>query len=544
MQVIFKPNYVNQGVLFPLDLNEKVGSNHACRVIHEVVSKLDISKILKQYKGGGTSSYDPRMLLGLLFYGYLNNIYSCRKIAKAMEENIYFMWLSGGQSPDFRTINEFRGKKLKGEIDDLFSQIVQMMVQMGLVSLEKQFVDGTKIEANASKYSFVWKKSVESHKEKLEEKIKSVLGDIKTAIQADDAAPIAPEKVAIDSKVLAEEIAKINEKIGESKANKGVKKQLKDLTEKKLPKLIEYEDKLEILGDRNSYAKTDTDATFMRMKDDHMGNGQLKAGYNVQISTENQIITHYSVHQNRNDYNTLTPHLAGFEQHYGKQSTVIVADAGYGSEENYDSLSKAGIEYYVPYPGFRKEQTKKFKDNLFNPQNLFYNAELDFLVCPMGQRMEKKYVKKSTTDNGFEQTSTLYEAKNCQGCPLRGMCHKSKENRQIAINHKLNAFKATAKEQLTSDKGKEIYKKRCIEPEPVFGNLKQNKGFRRFTLRTMPKVSIEFGLYAIAHNFAKWLKAGLEMPLNAFFDFFASFFCLFYHTRPTKTASFCFKYVI
>ena len=337
-----------------------------------------------------------------------------------------------------------------------------------------------------------------------------MLGDIKTAIQADDAAPIAPENVAIDSKVLAEEIAKINEKIGESKVNKGLKKQLKDLTEKKLPKLIEYEDKLEILGDRNSYAKTDTDATFMRMKDDHMGNGQLKAGYNIQISTENQIITHYSVHQNRTDYHTLTPHLAGFEDQYGKQSTVIVADAGYGSEENYDILSKKGIEYYIPYANFRKEQSKKFKDNPFHPQNLFYNAELDFLVCPMGQRMEKKYVKKSKTDNGFEQTSTIYEAKNCEGCPLRAMCHKSKENRQIAINHKLNTLKATVKERLTSDKGKEIYKKRCIEPEPVFGNLKQNKGFRRFTLRSIPKVSIEFGLYAIAHNFAKW-QSGIEI---------------------------------
>lgn len=538
MQVIFKPNYINQGALFPLDLNEKVGATHACRVIHEVVSKLDISKILKQYKGGGTSSYDPRMLLGILFYGYLNNTYSCRKIAKALDENIYFMWLSGGQTPDFRTINEFRGKKLKGEIDDLFSQIVKMMVTMGLVSLEKQFVDGTKIEANAHKYSFVWRKSVENHKGKLEEKIKSVLGDIKTAIQADDSAPLGQENVGIDSKVLAAEIAKINEKIGESKADKGVKKQLKDLTDKKLPKLIEYEDKLETLGDRNSYAKTDTDATFMRMKDDHLGNGQLKAGYNIQISTENQIITHYSVHQNRSDYNTLTPHLAGFENQYGKQSTVITADAGYGSEENYDSLSKKGIEYYIPYPSLRKDQSKKVQNNIFLPQNLFYNAELDFLVCPMGQKMEKKCVKKSKTDNGFEQTSTIYEAKNCQGCPLRAMCHKSKENRQIAINHKLNEFKADVKERLMSENGKEIYAKRCIEPEPVFGNLKQNKGFRRFTLRSIPKVSIEFGLYAIAHNFAKWLKAVVENPLNAFFHFFASFFCCFYQDRRTKTSFF------
>lgn len=152
----------------------------------------------------------------------------------------------------------------------------------------------------------------------------------------------------------------------------------------------------------------------------------------------------------------------------------------------------------------------------------------------MGQRMEKKYVKKSKTDNGFEQTSTIYEAKNCLGCPLRAMCHNSKENRQIAINHKLNALKATVKERLMSEKGKEIYQKRCIEPEPVFGNLKQNKGFRRFTLRSIPKVNIEFGLFAIANNFAKWLKAASSKPLAFFFDFFLS-------GKPPKMPEFLFS---
>lgn len=532
MRPIFKPNYINQGTLFPLDLNEKVGKHHPCRVIHEVVSKLDISKLLKQYKGGGTSSYDPRMLLSVLFYAYLNNTYSCRKIAKSIEENIYFMWLAGGQKPDFRTINDFRSKKLAGEIEGLFSQIVQLMVTMGLVSLEQQFIDGTKIEANAGKYSFVWRKSVENHKEKLESKIKSVLEDIKTAIQADTSASEAPKSVKIDSQTLESEIAKVNEKIRETEVDKAVSKNIKDLTDNKLAKLREYEEKLKIMGNRNSYSKTDPDATFMRMKDDHLGNGQLKAAYNVQISTEDQIITHYSVYQDRTDYNTLSPHLTGFEQNYGKQSTQIIADAGYGSEENYELLTEKEIAFYIPYPGFRGEQTTKVKENPFLTQNLFYNAELDFLVCPMGQKMEKKHSRTTTTDHGYTQKSTVYEAKNCQGCPLISLCHKSQGNRQIAINHKLNEYRNIIKPRLLSQEGKEIYKKRCVEPEPVFGNIKQNMGFRRFSLRSTPKVSIEFGLFAIAHNFAKFLKAIAKGRFN---PFLIPFFANYRHTKPQKT---------
>ena len=171
MQAIFKPHSVHQQTLFPLDLNVLIPENHSARLIDSVVEKLEIPDIISQYKGGGTSSYHPKMLIKILFYGYLNNTYSCRKIAKSVKENIYFMWLSGGLQPDFRTINDFRGQKLKGSIEKLFSQLVEMMVDLDLISLEKQFIDGTKIEANAHKYSFVWKKSVEKNKAKLHQKI-------------------------------------------------------------------------------------------------------------------------------------------------------------------------------------------------------------------------------------------------------------------------------------------------------------------------------------------------------------------------------------
>lgn len=514
MQAIFKSHSVHQQSLFPIDLNTLIPENHSSRLIDSVVEKLEIPAIISQYKGGGTSSYPPKMLIKILFYGYLNNTYSCRKIAKAIKENIHFMWLSGGLQPDFRTINDFRSQKLKGNIEQLFSQLVLMMVDLDLISLEKQFIDGTKIEANAHKYSFVWRKSVEKHKAKLEDKIHTVLQEIGQAIESDLIATPHQEHVNIDSKKLEEKIKEINKNTKTAHLSKKDKKSVEKLEKEQLPKLKEYEKHIENFGERNSYSKKDIDATFMRMKEDHMRNGQLKAAYNVQISTENQIITHFSVHQKSTDYTTLESHLEGFKNAYQKNSQQVIADAGYGSEQNYQMLDKQGVDFFIPYNMYRIEQTRKYQKNLFHAQNLFYNKELDFLVCPMGQRMEKIYTKQSKTTTGFLQEHSVYQAQNCQGCPMRGQCFNAKGNRRIEINHNLQRLKAKARENLESEIGKAIYSRRCVEPEPVFGNIKQNKHFKRFTLRKLTKINIEFGLIAIAHNFAKWIEKIREFDLN------------------------------
>ena len=504
MQPIFKPHSVHQQELFPLDLNNLIAQDHSARLIDRVVEKLDIPDIINQYKGGGTSSYHPKMLLKILFYGYLNNTYSCRKLARAAEENIYFMWLAGGLKPDFRTINSFRGNKLRSSIEKLFSQLVLMMVELDLVSLEKQFIDGTKIEANANKYSFVWRKSLEKNKEKLQAKINAVLADIGNTIESDNVFAQNNETAVIDSKLLEEKIQEINQSTKKEKLSKQQDKSLKKLEKEQLVKLKEYEAHLDTLGQRNSYSKTDTDATFMRMKEDHMKNGQLKAGYNVQVSTENQIITHYTIQQTPTDTTTLQNHLDTFEQAYGKRSVEIIADAGYGSQENYQMLTDREVSHFIPYNMYRLEQTKKYTTNPFLPQNLYYDAVEDFFVCPMGQRMDRIFIKQSETSTGFVQYTRIYEALNCNGCPMRGQCHKAAGNRKIEVNHTLKQLRLKAKANLENERGKELYPQRCIEPEPVFGNIKQNKGFKRFTLRKLPKAAIEFGLVAIAHNFSKW----------------------------------------
>ncbi len=221
------------------------------------------------------------MMIKVLFYSYLSNIYSCRKIAKALTENIHFMYISGNSTPNFRTINDFRGKKLKNHLQELFTEVVKMLVELGYVSLDVQYIDGTKIEAKSNKYAFVWRGSVEKYKKKLKVKINTVLSDIESSIKSDNKEEL-PKK--IDSKALKEKLSRLK---GPTKKQS---KELKKLQEEHLPKLEKYEK--DILGNRNSYSKTDEDATFMGMKEDHMLNGQLKPAYNVQISTENQFITH------------------------------------------------------------------------------------------------------------------------------------------------------------------------------------------------------------------------------------------------------------
>lgn len=502
--ITFKSDNQNQVLLFPSRLDENIPSVHPVRIVNEIVDKLDISDILSEYKGGGTSIYHPRMLLKILIYGYLNNIYSSRKIAQQLTENIPFMWLSGSQTPDFRTINDFRGKRLKGRINELFANIVRLMQEEGLVSLSKQYIDGTKLESASNRYTFVWRKSVEKHKPRLQEHILEVFDIIEKSISGDNSAGIETELNGLDSNTLRERLSRLTSRLEQT--SKPVKKALSELENKLLPKLQEYEQKLSLCGERNSYSKTDTDATFMRMKEDHMGNGQLKPAYNVQISTENQIITHFGIYQRPGDTALLLPYIKAFKQRYGLDgltSHTVIADAGYGSEQNYEYMEQEGITGYVKYNYFHMEQKRKFKQNMFLPQNLFYNGELDFMVCPMGQRMNFIRKQKNISDLGYESQVSVYQAQNCQGCPLRKQCHKSQGNRRIELNHKLLEYRKQARELLMSEEGLMHRSKRPVEPEAVFGLLKKNKAFNRFRLRGIKKVEVEFGLLAMAHNLMK-----------------------------------------
>jgi transposase len=502
---VFKPYHQRQLLAIPPTLEELVPVAHPVRVVNDVIDRLDLEPLLKAYHIRGSSSYHPQMLLKVLVYGYVTNIYSSRKLASACRESVYMMWLSSMSYPDHNTLNRFRGVRLKHALRDVFEEVVKLLAEEGLLSIEEVNTDGTKIEANAGRYTFVWKKAIQTNKEKMKKQLSEIWDYAQSVAREEDKLPDPPDFTTIDSEKVNAAVDKLNEKLS---AREDVPKQIKSklrYISKHYPQAIaRYEQQEALLGERNSYSKTDTDATFMRMKDDHMGNGQLKPAYNVQISTSNQFIVNYTIHPNTTDTNTLSVHLTQHQDSFGKAPEVLVADAGYGSEENYTLLEQKGTTAFVKYGMFDKQQSENHNSkHPFAADKLFYNREQDCYICPMGQRMNFIGSAKRKTSTGFEQTVKRYQAQNCFTCPLNGSCHKSKANRIIEVNDNLIRLKQQAYELLNSTQGIEKRKKRCFDVEPTFGNIKQNHGFKRFLLRGKYKVEIEWGLIAIAQNLRK-----------------------------------------
>ena len=520
-KVVYKSYNRNEGGLFPMYLSDMVPAEHPARVVDAVVENLDIRELERTYKGGGTSSYAPRALLKVIIYAYLSNIYSGRQIEQAWRESIIYMWLGGTLIPDFRTINNFRSRRLVGTFGDLFTQVVKLLVEEGLVTLDVQYIDGTKIESAANKYTFVWKRATETNKAKLEKNVRAVLEEAERALEMEQKESEAEKPLT--AKEMEERTGRILEKMKEKEVNgehaldKPQRKAVEKVAKESVGKMREYEEKLDTLGERNSYSKTDPDATFMRMKEDAMNNGQTKPGYNIQIATENQYITNYGIYWRPTDQGTLIPFMTTFSERYGIQSSKAVADSGYGSEQNYVWMEENGIEAFVKYNMFHAEDKRKYTGNPFLVQNLYYNAEENYYVCPMGQHMEHIGDVQSKSDLGYVSTVSRYRAQNCAGCPLRCLCYKGKgdDRRVIEVNHRSNAFRAKAKERLTSEEGLYHRSRRPIEPEAVFGDIKYDHGFKRFRLRGNEKVKVEFGLVALAHNLRKYARVkSLKRPIT------------------------------
>src|SRR5258708_1238021 len=426
LSVVFKANHQHQLMAFPPSLDELVAAGHPVRVVHEVLEKIDITALLQQYKPGGTSSYHPRMLLKALVYAYINNIYSSRKMEEALQSNIYFMWLTGMSKPDHNTINRFRGQRLQKALQPIFTEVVQLLCEEGLLSLKDLYTDGTKIEANANRYTFVWGKSIQTNKEKIKQQLTDLwkYAQSVAASEMDDTDPSGFDK--IDREKVSATIEKINTALRDKKVTGKVRQKLNYARKNWPAALDKYAAQEKIIGrQRSSYSKTDPDATFMRMKEDHMRNGQLKPGYNVQISTNNQFIASYSLHQNPTDTKTLIPHLQQHIRAFGQKPNNITADAGYGSEQNYQWLEDKRITAYVKHNYFDRDQKESLK-NPYAKENLSYDPDDDIYYCPAGKAMKNIGTKTEWTKAGFKQTITQYQAKKCAGCPLREKCHDQK----------------------------------------------------------------------------------------------------------------------
>ena len=503
----YKDSHQHQMHLLPPSLEDFIDSKHLVRIIDQFVSSLSSKLWDKMFTGGGAPSYHPEVMLKLILYAYSLKIYSCRQIAKAIRQDVTFMWLSGMQRPNFNTINRFRSDYFRDFLEDVFTELLDFLHELGYISYTDFFVDGSKLEANAGRYTYVWRKNTERYQSAVKERIKKLFQEIDQINQEEDEkygdSDLAER--GEDVEITSEEIRNSARKLSDRLSKVFDKKKKRKLTsiarrlEKESDKFSKYEDQQDHLDGRNSYSKTDPDATFMRLKDN-----RLRPAYNIQISTENQFVTNYSVSQNASDTVTFPDHIEKItERGVAYMPKNYMGDSAYGSEENYQLLERHEIQSYLKYNTYHVEKNKHRKKNPFHRDKFSYNSEEDYYLCPAGKKLIYKETIHKKTATEYLSHVRVYECEGCFSCPYKTQCTTSKNNRQIRYNPQLETYREQARFNLDSEYGLTLRKRRGIEVETFFGDLRQNCRFNRFHLRGLSKTEHELGLIAISHNLRK-----------------------------------------
>ena len=484
----------NKQLFLPLELEKIIEPTESVRTLDKICEALDYTKLYKAYnRKRHQGEVAPDTLFKILVYGYMTGNYSSRKIEDACKSNINFMWLlDGANAPDHNTIARFRTRRLQNIIEELFSQLVTSLSLTGEIELKNLFVDGTKIEANANRYSFVWKKSVEKNSEKLETKMNILLESLKEKYKRNFTDIYEAKKYLLNQK----EKFKVEFVSGKGKRKTPLQRDY-DFVADCIKKAEEYKKDIEVFAGRNSFSKTDNDATFMHMKEDHMKNGQLKAGYNVQIGVDSEYIVNVGIYSERSDQLTFIPFLEDTKEKVGKYKE-IVADAGYESEENYVYLNEQHQESYIKPSNY--ESSKKKSKNKYAIDNFIYNINEDTYLCPENQILKPIEIKKSKSKSGYVSEKTIYSCAECMNCPNRNFCTQSQNGRKLQKAKVFTKFRNESLKNITSEKGIILRMNRSIQVEGAFGVLKQDYGFRRFLTRGNKNVNVEMLLLCFAYN--------------------------------------------
>ncbi|MBB1096183.1 IS1182 family transposase [Limosilactobacillus sp. BG-MG3-A] len=483
--------------------------NHPAYYIHQLVENLAISKPNIM---GRPREYDPRMLLKLVLLAYSYGIVSCRKIERFARENIVAMWLTQEQRPTYRTIARFIvSKELTEMIQASFKNFHDYLQKAGLID-EASFIDGTKILANANKYSFVWKKRTIKYSDLNVVKARKLISEMREEVKVDaNLDDFQIDELDTTIALLEQRVEELNKRVEETarvspnpakQERRHAKKYLRALDHCR-QKNIEYKAQVATAGKRNSYSKTDHDATFMRLKEDPMRNGQTKPAYNLQIMTNSQFVLGYDLLQNPTDTRTLIPFLKQLDQN-GVLGKEIVADAGYGSERNYRYIEDElpDCTALIPYSTMLRENSRKWKSDDRKVMNWEYHAKDDYYINPVGVRFNfKRYAYRNDKD-GFHRDFKVYQAekydKNHQINPKALTPHGN--TKYIMVNPQWEYFKAKAQKSLSSSN---TYSRRKYDVETVFGNLKAYLGFTSFTVRGLKKVKKQIGIALMALNMKK-----------------------------------------
>lgn len=466
--------------------------NAPVRLASAQLEELEYRKLYEAYSPKGRkSAADPRVMFKVMAYGYECGIYSSRKLEEACRYRIDFIWLLEDEPvPDHTTFARFRTGRCAGAVEDLFYQYVRLLEKQGETDHKAVFIDGTKLESRAGRYTFCWRKSVEKQLEKVKEEVYRLSG---------------LKKLGGLQRRLIRQAKDIMFAYGSGKRKSDAQREWETLDGLR-QRWEQYEKSLAIMGSsRNSYSKTDHDATFMRMKEDHMRNGQLKPAYNVQIGVNSEYITGIDVFCNRTDYGTLQPFLKTMERMQHRKYEKIVADAGYESMENYLYLERHGMGSYIKPQNHEVKQTAKFRRQIGRAENMGYNAEEDYYVCAQGRKL--KLYRESEKDG---IVTSHYRCESCAGCPCRDACCKAKDGEQpkeLQIRKQFEQYRAISEANVTTDEG--IYLRLCrsIQAEGTFALLKTDFGFRRFLTTGKANVRTELFFLALGFNLKKrWMK--------------------------------------
>lgn len=499
---------INQLVL-PLDLGICIPQNESVRLLSHLLEELNYTQLFQAYSHLGRKPVvPPKVLFKVLVYAYMNNLYSSRMIEQACRRDIHFMWLLQGYPvPDHNLICRFRSERLAdGVLEDLFNQLVLKLYDLGEITFEHLFIDGTKIEAASNRYSFVWKGSILKNEVKLHEKIMGFIPLLNEVFQTS----FIPEK-CLNTEMLETILAFLLKKQEElhvvfvhgiGKRKPSLQKTVETVKEF-IEKQTKYTESKLILKERNSYSKTDHDATFMRMKDDHMRNSQLKPGYNIQIGVEAEYVIGVDVSSERSDVLTLIPFLEKLGRAFPYKYKRIIADAGYESEENYEYLRKEKQEVFIKPLNYETSKKKKFKNAIGKRENMNYDEETDTYTCHNGKKLIPVRKIKRKSKSGYEADVTQYECDECEGCPLKETCTKAKGNKTLQVSKKFIQRRRESLENIQTEKGIILRMNRSIQVEGAFGVLKEDWQFRRFLTRGKEKVLVEFMLLCFGYNVKK-----------------------------------------
>ena len=499
----------------PLELERMIPASDPVRLLSAFVEEMDLSELYRTYDRIRKNQASPRQMMKIVLYAAMNRIYSSRDIQRSCQRDINFMYLLEGMPvPDHATIARFVSLHFSRCSKELMTQMSEILYALGETSGKTIFIDGTRIESVSNKYTFVWKKSVIKNQNRLFEKINSFVGECEELYGI---------RTVYNNRISLHTLKRLKKQLCRIRKEEGIvfvhgigkrKTMLQKTTEQLdeyLEKLKEYTKKLHTLGNRNSYSKTDPDATFMRMKEDAMRNGQLKPAYNIQHGVDSEYITWVDISAHPTDTLTLIPFLKDMERHLSYKYSEIVADAGYESEENYLFIEENGQLAYIKPQNYEISKTRKYKKDISRRENMSYDAGRDCYICRAGKELTVTNERKSKTASGYVSVKTYYECSDCTGCPYKTGCIKGnncktpmeERSKVLQVAKKMTQKRAEDLKRITTEYGTMLRMNRSIQAEGSFADVKEDMNFRRYLYRGKDNALAESILLAIGRNLNK-----------------------------------------